>query len=318
MRRALALAAGLLLLAGLAACGGSGTEDFVAARIVQRTVKAGEAEVTIELSLNKSKLVIPAATFSKDTIVIFSDEPRGVDTAMLYFPTPAHAATDQLSCLILNTPIDALLATDLQVTFVLPATPVVAGGAQLILYRFDYASDDPHWNVWGAANATVSADGHTATATLPTTGLRGYIGSIALFNGMTADQAPDRTTTIAGIVKDASDAPLASIDVAVFVMVGNTKYPTEIANADRHAPAAGGAVKNVIDTGADGSFSIEVPDNLVGQMVHLRFGLEAANYLAQDHFDILAPAKPATDVEALIVRFGANNVLPRPLTQGTD
>ena len=103
MRRALALAAGLLLLAGLAACG-SGTEDFESARIVQRTVKAGEGEVTIELSLNKPKLVIPAATFSKDTIVIFADEPRGVDTAMLYFPTPApHDVTDQLACLILNT-----------------------------------------------------------------------------------------------------------------------------------------------------------------------------------------------------------------------
>jgi len=318
MRRALALAAGLLLTAGLAACGSSGTEDFAGARIVQRTVKAGEAEVTIELSLNKPKLVIPAATFSKDTIVIFADEPRGVDTAMLYFPTPApHDVTDQLACLILNTPIDALFDKDLQVTFVLPATPVVAGGTQLILYRFDYGSDDPHWNVWGGTNATVSADGHTATATLPTTGLRGYVGSVALFNGMTADQAPDRATTIAGVVKDASDTPLASIDVAVFVMVGNTKYPTEIANADRRAPA-GGTIENVIDTAADGSFTVEVPDNLVGQMVHLSFGFEAADYHAQDRFDILAPAKPATDAQALIVRFGANNVLPRPLTAGTD
>lgn len=304
---------GALLLA--AGCG-SGNEDFDTANLLQRTVPAGEA-AQMQLSGGGS-LTIPAGTFDTDTIVIFSNYFGGGDSAPLVFPTPTKVAEDLLGSLVVNTPVDARFEQNITVQFTLrePAAAAVSAasaGERYGVYRFDF--DHGEWNLWGGTAATVEAGAETATATLPTDGFTGFIGSLAIFNGLPAPD-PALQTTISGTVKDAAGAGIAT-DVALFLNIGGILHPAAVSNGRVPAVTYDGGVAatlaNTVDSAADGSFTMNLPDNLIGQNVTLEFGREDEGHQTQSRFDILAPATPFTAAEFMTVRYGANNVVSQPV-----
>jgi hypothetical protein len=297
----------VLWLAGALGGCGSGQDEFTTPDDAQRVVSAGEA-LTITLD-GGYVLSLPGTLFEHDTILLFSKH-LAAELTPGYFPTATKEAGDMLCGVVINTPADVWMHGDMQLTFGLPDAGLAAGTV-LIVYRFD--RENLYWSPWGHTAAVVAAGGATATCTLPTTGFLGFVGSTALFKGMTADTLPvGAQTVIQGTVVDVQSQPVAT-DVAVNVLVGALKYPAAVLNG---RTPTGGTVANTVDSGADGTFTISVPDNLVGQYVNLEFGSEDPNHGTQGLFDILAPAVERTAVTYLIVRFGENNVRSQPVGAG--
>lgn len=286
----------------------SGTHEFTSATDVQRKVAPDEA-VTLDLELGYS-LTLPAGTFANNTIVLFSKRLYN-ELTFARFPTPTQAVGDLIGGVVINTPADVLLLKNATLTFGLDAASGAVAGDQLIVYRYDRYSG--YWNVWGSSFATVDASGATATATIPTADFLGFVGSLALFKGMTTATLPlDKSTFIEGTVRNTQDQPIAT-DIALYVVVGSKKFPAAVIGG---RTPAGGSVANAIDSEADGSFTIQLPDNLIGQQVNLEFGREDANYRTQDLFDVLAPAVPVSAATTMVIRFGVNHVQARPVAQG--
>jgi hypothetical protein len=286
----------------------SGTHDFTSATDVQRKVAAGEA-VTLELELGYS-LTLPADTFASDTIVLFSKRLFN-ELTFAKFPTPTKTVGDLIGGVVINTPADVPLHKNVTLVFGLTSGSGALPGSQLVVYRYDRYSGD--WYVWGATAATVDPSGATATAVLPTADFIGFVGSLAVFKGMTVATLPaDKSTYIQGTVANTQGQPLAT-DVALSVVVGSRKFPAAVTGG--RVPV-GGTVANTIDSAADGSFTIHIPDNLIGQPVNIEFSREDATYRAQDLFDLLAPAVPDTATNFMIIRYGANHVQARPVAAG--
>ena len=313
MMRVLYIFSWLALALALAGCG-SGNDDFTTQNSMQRTLEAGEA-LTMTLPSGAS-LAFPATATTAQTLVIFSDIFTSTDADPARYPTPTKASGDVLGAAVVNTPADVAFADNFTLTFALPPAPEgevpIPAGTSYIVYRFDF--NNLSWNAWGSTAAVVNAESTQATAALPTNGIRGFIGSLAIFKGQTSDLLPAGGTTIAGTVVDANGDPLAT-DVGIYVMVGSQKYPAEIANG--RVPS-GGTVANTVDSDVTGHFSMTIPDNLIGQPVNLQFGREDTEHKAQTYFEILAPATPVTQANLMIVRFGENNVKSRPVGTGTD
>ena len=286
----------------------SGTHDFTTATDIQRKVAAGQA-VTLDLELGYS-LTIPADTFEFETIVLFSKRLFN-ELTFAKFPTPTKAVGDLIGGVVINTPADVTLHKNVTLVFGLTPGSGALPGSQLVVYRYDRFSGE--WNVWGSTLATVDSSSATATAVLPTADFIGFIGSLAVFKGMTAATLPtDKTTYIHGTVANTQGSPIAT-DVALRVVVGSRMFPAAVIGG--RVPT-GGTVANTVDSAADGSFTIQIPDSLIGQPVNLEFGREDATYRAQDLFDVLAPAYPNNGTNQLIVRFGVNNVKARPVATG--
>jgi hypothetical protein len=184
MRITLAICCALLL----AACGDI-NDDFTGANIMQRTVQPGTA-ATLTLAAGDS-LTIPADTFDRETVVVFADVFTGTDASPASFPTATKESDDLIAAVVINTPVDRTFSANLPLTFdiIKPGEDripsAVTAGEQYIVYRFDF--DLLSWTQWGTTVATISGDGETATATLPTEGFTGFIGSLALFEGQLAD-----------------------------------------------------------------------------------------------------------------------------------
>lgn len=287
---------------------GTGTHDFTSATDVQRKVAPAET-VTFNLELGYS-LTVPADTFTSNTIVLFS---KRLFNELTYsnFPTPTKAVGDLIGGVVINTPADVTFSKDLTLTFGLSDGSGAVSGEQLVVYRYDRYTGI--WNAWGSTAATVDAAGATATASLPTTGFIGFIGSLAVFKNMTVATLPvGATTFIQGTVHNTQGAPIAT-DVALSVIVGSKRLPAAVTGG--RVPL-GGTVANTIDSAADGSFTIQIPDNLIGQEIGLEFGREDATYSAQDLFDVLAPAIPVNAINSMVIRFGANYVKARPVAAG--
>lgn len=304
---------GALLLA--AGCG-SGNEDFDTANLLQRTVRAGQAAEMV--LTGGGSLNLPADTFAADTIVIFSNYFGGGDLAFINYPTPTHASEDLLGSLVINTPVDAVYGSNITVQFPLKAAAAAAvsaasAGQKYSVYRFDF--DHGIWNQWGATFATVDAGADTATAVLPTTGFTGFIGSIAIFNGLLAPDNPLQTT-ITGTVKDGTGSGLAT-DVGLFLNIGGVLHPVALANgripAVTYGDGQAATLANTVDSAASGSFTMILPDNLIGQNVTLEFGREDEGHQTQSRFDILAPASPLAAAQFITVRYGENNVASQPV-----
>jgi hypothetical protein len=185
MRLLIALCAITLLTAG---CGDL-NDDFTGANIMQRTVRIDTPE-TLTLEPGDS-LTIPAGTFDEDTVVVFADVFTGTDALAANFPTTAKAADDLLAAVVINTPVDRTFHENVPLTFDIleegesRIPSALTAGDQYIVYRFDF--DALTWAPWGTTVATVAAGGRTATATLPTDEFTGFIGSLALFAGKTAE-----------------------------------------------------------------------------------------------------------------------------------
>ena len=185
MRLLLALCAVTLLAAG---CGET-NDDFTGTNIMQRTVRTDTAE-TLTLEAGDS-LTIPAGTFDENTVVVFADVFTGTDATPANFPTATKAAADLLAAVVINTPVDRTFHENVPLTFDIleegetRIPSALVAGTQYIVYRFDF--DGLAWAPWGTTVATVSADGHSATTTLPTDEFTGFVGSLALFAGQTAE-----------------------------------------------------------------------------------------------------------------------------------
>lgn len=309
-------------------------DDFTTETMAQQTVSAGE-ELTIELAdPAQSQLHFPAGTFAEDVVVLFSDQLLGVDSDWRYFPTvdPAAVAAatedelkilatqhdeDQVSGVVINTPAHIEFQQNIQVRFEFADGLAPPEGTQFAIYRFDF-QDDPdsttaHWSRWGSNVAVVDDTGSRADATLTTNEFRGYIGSLALFIGLTADllENPVGYTTITGHVIDQGNAGVAT-DVLLYLLIGSVEYDT------------GFNLATTSDT--DGLFTVTVPDQLIGQFVRLVFGRADAGVIEVDTFNLLDPddslAQPAlpyllTETQSMVIWYGDNKVISfpvRPLT----
>lgn len=319
----------ILALAALAGCSTS-SDNSESTNIIIRTLTAGVSD-TLTLQ-GGSEITFPAAAYDQQAIVIFADVLNGTDGTPAYFPAPATLASDLLSGLVVNTPADRVLGADLPLTFELhdysavSAVPGVSPGDQYAVYRFD--PDNRIWNRWGFTYATVDNSGDFATTTLPTHGLRGYIGSVALFKTNDLGTLPAaQTTTIEGTVVNGSGTGVQT-DVSLYVLVGANKYARALDDPDAFVPAIQDpenpnqniSVANAVMSAADGTFSIDLPDGLVGQLVDLGFGLADTSVNGTDRFDVLTPAivdratitnKTYLNVEAMRVQYGVNSVRSR-------
>jgi hypothetical protein len=294
----------VLLLLALLGCG-SGNNEYTTDTDVQ--VRATPGQVSLLQLTGGYALTIPGDTFDNKTTVLFSSRLFNELTIAKY-PTPSPVVGDLISGAVINTPADVQLHQNLQMTFGLTAALGAHAGDQYVVYHYDRFNGD--WFAWGHTVATVDATGLTATASLPTTNLQGFVGSVALFKGMTPASLPaGANTVIQGTVINSQSQPLAT-DVSVYVFIGEQKYPAAVLNG--RVPA-GGSVANTVDSAADGTFTIQVPDCLIAQTVSIQFGVEDTAHAAQQRFDILAPAVPLTNASILIVRFGANNIRSRPV-----
>jgi hypothetical protein len=186
MRLLTATACAWVLL--LAACANL-NDDFTSTNIMQRTVRPDTAE-TLTLQAGDS-LTIPAGTFNRETVVMFADVFTGGDASSAYFPTAGKDPEDLLAAVVINTPVDRTFAHNLPLTFdiIQPGesripSAIVPGGTYTV-YRFDF--DTATWAPYGDTVAVVNAGGTSATTTLPTAGFTGFIGSLAIFDGLLAE-----------------------------------------------------------------------------------------------------------------------------------
>ncbi len=160
--------------------------------------------------------------------------------------------------------------------------------------------------------------------------MRGFVGSLAIFKPNHLGAVPlAQSSVIEGTVVDGNGAGVQT-DVSVYELVGANKYPMALTDPDAFVPAIPNPqepsltilVANAVMSEADGSFSIEVPDGMVGQLINLSFGLEDASYVGTDSFDVLTQAiidrEPITDneyldVEAVRVQYGVNTIRSQPV-----
>jgi hypothetical protein len=317
----------VFVAASLTGCGGT-DEEFEDTRIVLRKVENGEAE-TLELE-SGARVDFPANVFDTDesVTVIFSDELSYADSDEEYYPTETKLATDILAGVVINTPADVLFTQDITSTLVGYEWEEGGGlqpNTEYVVYRFNFAYDDddvdPRWFRWGDTVAMTNDTGALATVTLPTNGFRGYVGTVALFAGHTLTAlGPAAPSVISGNAIDNNGSGIATT-VGVYVMVGSQRFPAGVLNGyvPENLPDPAGAdnemitVANTINTATDGSFTIELPDNLIGQVVGLVFGELDDSIDNQDHFDILPPEEPLEDINYLSVRYGENNVISQPV-----
>ena len=209
-------------------------------------------------------------------------------------------------------------------------------GEKYAVYRFDYQEDEdllaPRWNRWGDTIATIDATGNFATAALPTTELIGFVGSLAIFDSHTVDALPAvEPTVIAGRVLAAGGGGLAT-DVGLYAMVGAERHPVDVLNG--RAPALPDPFNeglditktNTVDSAADGSFTIEIPDCLIGQYIALEFGHETAGHQLQDTYNVLDPSEDLDDpdpvlvlaeTENMVIWYGENKVVSEPVEAAT-
>jgi hypothetical protein len=301
----LAMACGALTLTSC----GNGNDGFVAPNAVQKTIHNGIVEF-IELAEGQ-RADFPGDTFAEDTVVTLSNFFAGGDADITLFPTTTPVAEDLLASLVLNTPADAVFGNDVTVTFRIHAGIAnLTPGDDYVVYRFDF--ENARWNQWGSVTATVAANGTDLVAVLPTDGMLGFIGSLAVFEGLEAGAVLD--TEISGTVVDGGGAGIAT-DVSLYVLVGELRVAVAVSNGrvpdalDPHgAPIV---VANTVDSAASGSFSMELPDNLIGQTVAIVFAAEDDTRTNTDEFDLLAPGDSTASDElrtTMVVRYGENNV----------
>ena len=307
----------------LSSCG-SGEQDSDSEHQALRTLD-GISAVSITL-VGGTTVNFPANTFSSQTIVIIADLFLSTDANSVYFPTATPASNDLLGAMVINTPIDELMQHNLTLTFELQdfnadqATSAVGGvsaGQEYAVYRFDF--DNLRWNRWGATSVSIDGSLRFATGSLPTAGMRGFIGSVAIFRGNDLAALPAPVlTTLSGRVIDNNGNGVAT-DVGLYLMVGALKYAASVDNGRIPNLLQPTDSKqqidkfNTVDSAADGTFTLELPVNMVGQLINLEFGHEQSGQIIQDEFDVLAPANPVNELVSTVIRYGDNNIVSRPV-----
>jgi hypothetical protein len=316
----------LVALAG-AGCSGSNGETFQTVTSAQTTIINGAA-TTLALTSNLESVTFPANCFSRNTIALISSDlapaaaARDDDPYLTYYPTTTKAVTDLIAGVVINTPVDRLYHGNVDVKLFFYDGFSRIPGDQYLVYRFDF--NDLVWDRWGAVVATVDPGGATASFTLPTAGFRGFIGSLALFKGLQPGTSPAYTpTTLTGTVYDESGGPL-STDIGLYYYVGTVQYPVDLpAGSGAHVPA-GGPYRNTFSSVADGTFSITLPDYMIGQALNIEFGREDDTRLAQPNFNIVSPqysnyvGQVFTNVPVVTLGYGVNVVQSQPVRAGAS
>lgn len=313
---------GLLMLSLLGLVGACGVtqDDYIGDNSAQQTLKAGEA-VGIVLP-SGATLNAPAGLLAEgddDMVVIFADVLAGYDGSAIYYPTEHPVEEDLLAAVVINAPADRLMHAALQLRFAFREGLSAVRDSVYAVYRFD--AEHRHWLQWGETVATVEEDGVHANAALPTGGFRGFVGSLAIFAEHTSAAFPAVPTVIQGTVFGDGAATLAT-DVGVYVYVGAVRYPTALGDVDSAVgnddprvpnlpdPTTGEPMdlENTVDSAADGTFLILVPDNLIGQVIALEFGTEDPGRVKQEEFDVLTPGLEENEVTSMVVQYGTNRV----------
>lgn len=313
-----------ITMAGFLLSCGSGEEDTDSEHQALRTLDGINAElVTL---VGGTTVNFPAGTFETETIVIIADLFLSNDATSVYFPTATPESNDLLGAIVINTPIDELMHHNLSITFELQDFSVtsavsqvggVASGQDYAVYRFDF--DNLRWNRWGGTSVAIDGSRRFASGTLPTGGMRGFVGSIAIFRERDVASIPAPVQTmLSGRVVD-NNGNGVSTDVGIYLMVGALKYAASVDNGripNLLQPTDGRFQIdkfNTVTSGLDGTFTMLMPDNMVGQLINLEFGHEATGTIAQEEFDVLAPATPVNELISTVVRYGDNNVVSRPV-----
>lgn len=309
-----------LLAATLAlAAGGCGdlNDDFTGANIMQRTVLTAASETMVLTGGNT--LHIPAGSFDESTVVIFANFFTGGDAVTANYPTPGRNNEDIIGAAVVNTPVDEVINQNLTLTFdvIRPDVPrvpsVMLPDAVYRVFRFDFETGI--WQPWGGTTAQANAAGTQAVATLPTAGFLGFVGSLALFHEQLAGTVVP--TVIRGTVRDQNGNGIAT-DVGLYMLVGGNPVPRPISNGRVPNLSDGGGVPftvaNTVDSNASGEFELQLPDNLVGQLVSLEFASEDPSRAVETRFDVLAPhPHPVSNVSSMSVQYGPNNVVSQPV-----
>jgi hypothetical protein len=121
-------------------------------------------------------------------------------------------------------------------------------------------------------------------------------------------------TTVEGTVIGVTGDPLAT-DVGIYFLVGTNRQAVPLDNGNI---PVGGTVANTVYSDAAGRFTMQIPENLIGQLVALEFGREDTALAVQTRFDVLAPATPNVSIDSMVVRYGVNNVISQRVSPGND
>ncbi|MBN2081348.1 hypothetical protein JW859_03980 [bacterium] len=341
----------LLLMAVLISCG-AGNDDFLTEDSGQWTVAANQAATLSLADPSRAQVQIPANTFNEETIIMLGDDLMRQDGSWRYFPTVDQSAIttanedamaaehedDVLAGLVVNTPADAYFFNDITVRFDIRDDVALTAGDSYVVYRFDHQDDtqdiEPRWYRWGNDTfATVDVGALTATAVLPTEDMRGYIGSLAIFAGLTETimEPSEQDTVVRGRVVDSNGNGVAT-DVGMYIPIGGLEFPVDLPVGSAEVPVnvphpvtenALITERNTVRSGADGLFEFLIPDKLIGQYVAIKFGTESQIYKEQDNFDLLVPgADPSSpsaqvllsDTENLVIWYGTNSLVSRPVS----
>jgi hypothetical protein len=272
----------LLIIALLAwSCGGGGGNTSLfpggAEHTQEITCDPGtNAVVTLE---SGAKATFPAGTFDVATTIIFSDTIVGPERETPTYPTDT---TGPIAYMTINNPAseDNQFHGDINVVFNMRITGV-ADDTRYWVWR--YNDETVKWERWGTVYATVTDDGTLASATLPTTGISYYIGSVALFANYTVESGGlpgGAAAVVTGIVTNsADDEPISGIDVMLYLVDAGTPYAHDFINgvADPDNPNN----HNMVTTDADGRYSIQLGTSDIGAgMIYLiRIGQRTAGWV---------------------------------------
>ncbi len=261
-------------------CGGGGTPSPLpggAEHTQEITVSpAADAAVTLE---SGAKIAFPAGTFDVATTIVFSDTIVGTEREAETYPI---GTTGLIGYMTVNNPAaeQNQFQRDVNVTFNIRVSGI-ADGVRYWVYR--YNDETMKWERWGTTFATVSADGTLATATLPTTGVFYYIGSVGLFDGLTVEGGGlpgGAAASLSGMVTNsATSDPVAGIDVMLYaVNVGGT-LPHDFMNGEADPDNANN--HNLIYTDNNGRYEIRLSqaDVDAGLVYLIRIGQRDAEYI---------------------------------------
>ncbi len=254
----------------LYACGGGGGDGAPLPGGAEHTQELtvdpeGDATITLE---SGARIHFPSSCFNISTIIVFSDTIVGPEREADTYP----AGTPGLvSYLTINNPAteDNQFQRDVTVTFNIRVGDLT-DGTEYWVYRYDDL--EGKWLRFGTAIATVTSEGTLATATLPTTGIAYYIGSIGLFDGLLAEGGAlpgDAAGIVTGVITDAvTEEPVEGVDVMLYLVDGGETLPHDFLNGEADPDNPNN--HNLTYTEADGRYEIRFAESDIGPgMVYL-------------------------------------------------
>jgi len=256
----------IVLIIALAAyaCGGGGGDNAPlpggAEHTQQVTVEPnGDATITLE---SGARAHFPSGCFEVPTIIVFSDTIVGPEREADTYP----AGTPGLvSYLTINNPAteDNQFQRDITVTFNIRVEDLT-DGMEYWVYRYDDL--EGKWIRFASAIATVTSEGTLATATLPTTGIAYYVGSIGLFDGLLADGGTlpgDAAGIVTGIITDAvTEEPVEGVDVMLYLVDGGETLAHDFLNGEADPDNPNN--HNLTYTDADGRYELRFAESDIG------------------------------------------------------